>query len=334
MPSTIDGLLVQWGDRLFYPSNRMKASRTPVLTEAAVGQRAQVLRQRIRATVERRAPQVMVKVTGGGRGMGAIAAHLRYIAKAGRLPIEDDRVAVREGREALHAIADQWRFGGTRIPEVSERREAFNIMLSMPTGTDARVLKQAAREFAKAELANHRYVMVLHTHQANPHVHISVRAEGRDGKRLNPRKEDLHRWRETFAEKLRDWGIEAEASSQATRGVSRRSLRGWERQPDAAARIGKKRSEQKSGPAFRATRSGALQAWAEITKALAASPDPADRKLSKSIVDFVMQTDVARAVQRHRAAQRQAELPGMVMDRGRTVKRVSPEQIRGPDMSR
>jgi hypothetical protein len=25
----------------------------------------------------------MVKVTGGGRGMGAIAAHLRYIAKGG-----------------------------------------------------------------------------------------------------------------------------------------------------------------------------------------------------------------------------------------------------------
>jgi hypothetical protein len=334
MPTTIDGLLVQWGDRLFYPSNRMKASRTPVLTDAAVRQRAQVLRQRIRATVVQRAPQVMVKVTGGGRGMGAIAAHLRYIAKAGRLPIEDDRGAVREGREALRAIADQWRFGGARIPEVSERREAFNTMLSMPAGTDAHVMRQAAREFAKAELVNHRYVMVLHTHQANPHVHISVRAEGRDGKRLNPRKEDLHRWRETFAEKLRDWGIEAEASSQATRGVSRRSLRGWELQPSAQPLTGKKRGEHKSGRAFRATRSGALQAWAEITKALAASPDPADRKLSKSIVDFVMQTEVAQAVQRHRAAQRQAELPRINMDRGRTVQRVPPERSPCPDLSR
>lgn len=334
MPSTVDGLLVQWGDRLFYPSNRMKASRTPVLGDAAIGQRAQVLRLRIRATVERRAPQVMVKVTGGGRGMGAIAAHLRYIAKSGRLPIEDDRGAVREGREALRAIADQWRLGGTRIPEVSERREAFNIMLSMPTGTDARVVRQAAREFAKAELANHRYVMVLHTHQANPHVHISVRAEGRDGKRLNPRKEDLHRWRETFAEKLRDWGIEAEASSQATRGVTRRSRRGWERQPGAATRTGKNRGEHKTGPAARATRSGALRAWAEITKALAASPGPADRKLSKSIIAFVMQTEVAQAVQRNRAAQRQPELPGMNSDRGRTTQRVSPERSRGPDMSR
>lgn len=85
--------------------------------------------------------------------MGAITAHLRYIAKAGRLPVEDDRGAVRGGREALRAIADQWRYGGTRMPEVSERREAFNIMLSMPAGTGARVVQQAARESAKAELA-------------------------------------------------------------------------------------------------------------------------------------------------------------------------------------
>ena len=107
MPNAIDGLLVQWGDRLFYPSNRIKESRTPVLASLAVQKRAQTMRQRIRATVVGHAPQVMVKVTGGGRGMGAIAAHLRYIAKARRLPIEDDRGVVREGKEALRTIADQ-----------------------------------------------------------------------------------------------------------------------------------------------------------------------------------------------------------------------------------
>ena len=91
-------------------------------------------------------------------------------------------------------------------------------MLSMPRGTDPQIVLRAAREFAKAELADHRYVMVLHDHQANPHVHLSVRAESRHGKRLNPRKADLHRWRETFAEKLRGWGVEAEATRQITRG--------------------------------------------------------------------------------------------------------------------
>ena len=218
---TVDGVLVQWGERLFYPGNRIvKAAQTPRL-DALTRRKAAVIRRRIEATVGRRAPQVMVKVTGGGRGMGAIAAHFRYISKGGRLPMEDDRGVVREGKEALHDLSEQWRFGGSRIEEVGHRREAFNIMLSMPRGTDPNLLHKAAREFAKAELDGHRYVMVLHEHQANPHVHLSVRAESRTGKRLNPRKADLHRWRETFAEKLRGWGIEAEATRQATRGENR-----------------------------------------------------------------------------------------------------------------
>jgi len=36
--------------------------------------RAAAMRERVEATVVRRAPQVMVKVTGGGRGMNASIA--------------------------------------------------------------------------------------------------------------------------------------------------------------------------------------------------------------------------------------------------------------------
>ena len=63
--------------------------------------------------------------------------------------------------------------------------------------------------------------MVLHERQDNPHVHLSVRAESKHSKRLNPRKADLHRWREMFAEKLQGRGIDAEATRQASRGVDR-----------------------------------------------------------------------------------------------------------------
>jgi len=87
----------------------------------------------------------------------------------------------------------------------------------MPRGTDPQFALRAARDFAKAEPVDHRYVMVLHDHQAKPHVHLSVRAESRHGKRLNPRKADLHRWRENFAEKLRGWGVRADATRQITR---------------------------------------------------------------------------------------------------------------------
>jgi len=54
--------------------------------------------------------------------------------------------------------------------------------------------------------------MVLHNHQANPHVHPSMRAEFRQGRYLNLRKADPQRWRETIADKLRGWGIDAEAT--------------------------------------------------------------------------------------------------------------------------
>ncbi len=84
----IDGILVQWGERLFYPSNRIVKADPPPRLDTMTRRKAAVIRARIAATV-RRVPQVMVKVTGGGRGMGAIAAHCRYISKNGRLDIED-----------------------------------------------------------------------------------------------------------------------------------------------------------------------------------------------------------------------------------------------------
>ena len=84
-PRSIDGVLVQWGDRLFYPANR-RVPASPGRGGASLRDRAVMIRQRIERTVAR-APQVMVKVTGGGRGMVAIAAHLRYISKNGRLDI-------------------------------------------------------------------------------------------------------------------------------------------------------------------------------------------------------------------------------------------------------
>lgn len=318
--TSVDGMLIAWGDRLFYGSNRIVRSNPPRLSLQA---QAGAVRQRIKAIVVRNAPQVMVKVTGGGRGMGAIAAHLRYISKSGRLPFEDDRGEVRRGSEALRDLADQWRCGGARIPEKSERREAFNIMLAMPAGTNPELVRNAAREFAKAELANHRYVMVLHTHQANPHVHLAVRAEGRNGRRPNPRKQDLRRWREVFAERLRDLGIEAEATSKIARGSLHRNERLWERKAYDEGR-GRDRggyADAKLTPARR----HAAQAWCEIAKALASSEDGADRELGRSVVKYARWLPGVR----YKAPEKQPhrELPGMAkaLDRSPESNRGGPE---------
>lgn len=295
-PPNIDGVLIQWGDRLFYPGNRMVESRPPKLSGFAARQRAAAIRERIEATVALRVPQVMVKVTGGGRGMQAIAAHLRYISKNGRLEIEDERGQTMYGKEALRELADDWRFGGSFIEDIAEsgqRREAFNIMLSMPRGIDPLTVQRAAREFARAELADHKYVMVLHDHQANPHVHISVRAESKHGKRLNPRKADLHRWRETFAEKLRGWGVEAEATRQATRGRSRNYDPLWRIKAREEGRLRTDRASFKSGAQARATRAQALQAWMQIGRALAESGEPSNLGLARSIKRFIQDMPIA-----------------------------------------
>ena len=142
----IDGVLVQWGERLFYPANRVVKPTPPPRLDTLTRRKAVVIRQRIAATVVRRAPQVMVKVTGGGRGMAAIAAHFRYISKNGKLRIEDDRGVARGGKEVVKDLIEQWRHSGSLIPENGHRREAFNLMLSMPSGTEAQFVLKAARE--------------------------------------------------------------------------------------------------------------------------------------------------------------------------------------------
>ena len=286
-PPNIDGVLIQWGDRLFYPGNRIvKSKPAPKLNALAARQRAAAIRERIEATVLRRVPQVMVKVTGGGRGMKAIAAHFRYISKNGRLEIEDERGQTLRGKEALRDLADDWRFGGSLIEDTSDRREAFNIMLSMPRGTDPLTVQWAAREFTKIELADHKFVMVLHDHQTNPHVHISVRAESKHGKRLNPRKTDLHRWRETFAEKLGERGVDAEATRQATRGSIRNHPDLWRIKAAEDGRLLKPTSARRRGAGVDATTAQAKQAWLQIAAALATSGDGGDRQLAGSIHRF------------------------------------------------
>ncbi len=306
---SVDGILVQWGERLFYPRNRIVRPMPPARLDALTRRKAAVIRGRIVATVSRRAPQVMVKVTGGGRGMAAIAAHFRYISKNGRIQMEDERGAISTGKDAMHDLIDEWRYGGSFIDEVSPRREAFNVMLSMPHGTDPTILQKAAREFIQAELKDHLCVMVLHEHQANPHVHLAVRAESRFGTRLNPRKADLHRWRETFAEKLRGWGVLAEATRQATRGANRQPDPLWRIKAREAGRLRRDGNPGKSGERYRASRTGALEAWAHIARALGESDKPEDRRLSLDIARFVRGSPAVRELVTELVTERQRSAP-------------------------
>jgi len=127
-------------------------------------------------------------------------------------------------------------------------------------------------------------------------VHISVRAESKHGKRLNPRKADLHRWRETFAEKLCGYGVEAEATRQATRGRSRNFDPLWRLKAREDGRLRTSRFGAKSGAQAQATRAEAVEAWMHVGRALALSGDPADRDLARSIATFIKEMPATRTV--------------------------------------
>lgn len=283
MSTDTDRLLEEWGDRLF--RRRRPSDGLPI-----PAMRAGAVRREVRSVVHR-APQVMVKVTGGGRGMGPIKAHMAYISKRGRLEVEDQEGERHKGREAINELAWEWRYAGTRIPEVSHRREAFNIILSMPRKTEAAVVRAAARELMRAEFKGYRYAMVLHEHQENPHVHVVVRAEGDDGRRLNPRKVDLHRWRERFAAALRSYGIEAAATRQAVRGVMRRPDLLWERMARSEGRLRRER-EPVNEQSLMSARDEALRNWSGLRQALATSRDPEDRVLADEVERFLRATPV------------------------------------------
>ena len=219
----VDAMLLNWGDRLFHETFRhARASR---LSLAAMRDEAARMRSQLARTLKR-TPEVMVKITNkasSAQGIRAVRRHLRYISRNGRVDLEDQNGDKISGVDALRDLTKTWQLGGWGIPDTSTRREVFNILLSMPPGTNRQAVRDAARDFAAREFGDGRaYVFAAHDDEAHPHVHLSVQVRGPDGRRLNPRHKDLQRWREYFAEQLWAHGVEANATSRRTRGVIHR----------------------------------------------------------------------------------------------------------------
>jgi len=63
--------------------------------------------QQIARTV-RRTPEVMLKVTGGGTKVGAVAAHFSYISRSGQLEIETDDGVQVLGRDEQKEMLKSW----------------------------------------------------------------------------------------------------------------------------------------------------------------------------------------------------------------------------------
>jgi hypothetical protein len=197
------------------------------------------------ARTARRAPEVMIKVSGGARTLQGVGAHFDYIGRKGLNEIETDmgERLMERGFEkdlmlhwdldldALRRHTDRTVAHGRKPPKL-----VHNLIFSMPKGTPSDKLAAAVRAFAVDRFAlQHRYAMALQTHQGNPHVHLVVRAISEQGVRLNIRKATLRDWRQRFAAHLREQGIAANATERAVRGESRVPKTGVRLSPQDAA---------------------------------------------------------------------------------------------------
>lgn len=270
---------------------------------------ASAVRARLQRIV-RRAPEVMVKVTGRTRDPAHLAAHLSYITRNGELAAEDRDGCAIEGRQEVAETARDW--SAAALMDSRRRTSSpfsVSLILSMPAGTDPLMLRDAARAFAfDAFGERHDYVLALHTDTPHPHVHLTVRALAEDGTRLNPKKADLAAWRQDLARALRDRGVDAEATPRRVRGITRKAERSAirrlrERHEQGRGRIGRVAGEklrdaarlafggQASASAWdRCIAEGQLRIrrlYLAQAKLLQSSQDAADRALGAEVETFV-----------------------------------------------
>ena len=300
--SDVDAALENWGNRVFNSGPVKKRIRrgmtglrllAPLATHTGAGSGrmdASAVRRKIGA-LAKRPPQVMVRISGGGKGIRHIKAHLDYISRNGQIPLEDQNGDRLIGKDDIAALRDEWQLGGFAIEEKATNRQAFNIILSMPAGTSDLAVLRAARDFASSEFQNYQYAMALHTPDTdpdddpspNPHVHLCVKATSLDGTRLNPRKADLQRWREAFAHHLREHGVECEATKrihrlQPARG-EKQSVRHKKARGEALDRIGMAPPDLQRAERARNAESEIQARYRALASALAGSERAEDRRL-------------------------------------------------------
>lgn len=250
----------------------------------------------IRRTVTR-TPEVMVKVlTRGGQSVSAVRRHLSYLSRKGELEVETDEGERIAGKEAEKALVEEWdldleahRSSSALAPRKRQNppKLVHKILFSMPPGTSSKRVLEAVKDFAREEFGlRHRYLMVLHTDEPHPHVHMVVKAVSEQGARLNIRRETLRSWRREFARHLRDQGVAANATERAVRGETRAPLR------DGAYRAAMRGDAERINRVLKLcqaaplqhTRREVVQGWMDVCNAMA---ERGDELLAESIGKFV-----------------------------------------------
>lgn len=278
----------------------------------------------------RRAPEVMVRVTGRQHGGGHVLANFSYISRLGhgaekQVPLyTSDGDILHDGKD-MQILAQDWQ--EWEMGDDARRKGATSVsmILSMPAGTDPERLREAALDFAREEFANRSWVASLHVDRDHPHVHVTFARRDHDGRRFHPSRDDLFRYRQRFAEKLRDRGIEANATPARARGIDPKH------EPIAAKKVREKgqipridKSRADRAQRFRDRgaadpvnavlanqRAAVLTAYEQSIAELSSSLSLADQAIAKSLERFVasMPAPEPNSARAERSARDEGGLP-------------------------
>lgn len=308
-------------------------------SDAAVSGRAIAAMHR----TSRRVPEVMVRITGRQNGAGHVLANFSYISRLGHGADQQldlytsDGDVIRDGRD-MQVLAQDWQEWETGGDARRKGATSISMILSMPTGTDPERMKAAALSFAREEFANRSWVASLHVDRDHPHVHLTFARRDDDGRRFHPDRDDLFRYRQRFAVKLRDHGIEASATPAKARGIdpthepiAARKMR----EKGLVPRIDISRAERAQQYRDRGVadpvnavlanrRATVLIAYERSIAELSASPSLANQVMAKSLERFVetmpaIEANSVRAVRLAREERALAAQPAPSIERDATV---------------
>lgn len=221
------------------PNFRVSLGGEPLLDIVSHGRRAPEHRGRLTpaeiahvSRTVRGVPEAVVKVLSrDSNKFASVAKHLNYICRYGELELETDDGDHLRDKDLGRRLTEDWdldldehrrQSGLAATRGRTPPKLVHKLVFSMPPGTPAQGVLAAAKGFLREEFAlKHRYAFALHTDEAHPHVHATVKAVSEQGVRLHIKKVTLRDWRRKFAQHLREQGIEANATERAVRGESR-----------------------------------------------------------------------------------------------------------------
>ncbi len=177
--------------------------------------------ERLRAA--RGVRQAVVKLRSFPHGIKGVGRAMSYISRKGTLPLEKDTGEQILGLEEQRELIRDW---AVDFDKRKDSRDGAHIIFSMPPGSRVEALREAVRTTGARAFPDNEWVFVIHEDRKHPHAHMILKMRGREKNlKFDPRKADLHRLREIFAEAAREQGVELAASPRAARGVGRKGTR-------------------------------------------------------------------------------------------------------------